>query len=46
MSGTEKLRAGQCDDLNGKRAVVTGAGSGLGRSIARAAKCAHNGNGV
>jgi NAD(P)-dependent dehydrogenase (short-subunit alcohol dehydrogenase family) len=34
MSGTEKLRAGQCDDLNGKRAVVTGSGSGLGRSIA------------
>ncbi|MHC4260529.1 MAG: SDR family oxidoreductase [Planctomycetota bacterium] len=34
MSDTEKLRTGRCDDLKGKRAVVTGAGSGLGRSIA------------
>jgi sorbitol-6-phosphate 2-dehydrogenase len=34
MSDTEKTGAGRCDDLKGKRAVVTGAGSGLGRSIA------------
>jgi len=34
MSGSEKLRTGRCDDLKDSRAVVTGAGSGLGRSIA------------
>lgn len=34
MSDTEKIGAGQRDDLEDKRAVVTGAGSGLGRSIA------------
>ncbi len=34
MSDTEKIGTGQCDDLKGQRAVVTGAGSGLGRSIA------------
>ena len=34
MSDTEKIGTGQCDDLKGKRAVVTGAGSGLGRSVA------------
>jgi NAD(P)-dependent dehydrogenase (short-subunit alcohol dehydrogenase family) len=34
MSDTEKVGTGRCGDLKGKRAVVTGAGSGLGRSIA------------
>lgn len=33
MSDSEKSRTGQHDDLNGKRAAVTGTGSGLGRSI-------------
>jgi NAD(P)-dependent dehydrogenase (short-subunit alcohol dehydrogenase family) len=34
MSDTEKIETGQCDDLKCKRAVITGAGSGLGRSVA------------
>jgi sorbitol-6-phosphate 2-dehydrogenase len=34
MSDSEKSRTGRCDDLKGKRAAVTGTGSGLGRSIA------------
>ena len=34
MSDSEKSRTGRCDDLKGKRAAVTGAGSGLGKSVA------------
>ena len=34
MSDSEKSRTGWCDELKDKRAVVTGAGSGLGKSIA------------
>jgi len=34
MSDSEKSRTGRRDDLKGKRAAVTGTGSGLGRSIA------------
>ncbi len=34
MSDSEKSRTGRRDDLKGKRAAVTGAGSGLGRSVA------------
>ena len=34
MSDSEKSRSGWCDELKDKRAIVTGAGSGLGKSIA------------